>query len=179
MIDDENVVRLTLAIARLGEADVFGWWRSRGLTEAGQFVLGGYLPRTWILNALEGDVLCAALRHDEALGRPTALHLFSNMFPAKSLTLAWLRKRKTEGGDNDIIAHLKSWTRENARHHLAQWVGSSPPTGESLGEGRRLGSVSTADLNDPGSIRELARQLAAAYVDQDERISFPYFDLLA
>jgi len=179
MIDDENVVRLTLAIARLGEADLFGWWRSRGLTGAGQFVLGGYLPRTWALSALEGDVLCAALRHDEALGRPTALHLFSNAFPAKSLTLAWLRKRKTEDGDNDIIAHLRSWTRENVRHHLSQWVGSSPPTGESLGAGRRLGSVTIGDLSEPSSISELTRQLAAAYADQDERISFPYFDVSA
>lgn len=178
MIEDENVVRLTLAIARLGEADIFGWWRSRGLTEAGQYVLGEALPRTWVLSALEGGVLCAALRHDEALGRPTALHLFSDVFPAKSLALAWLRKRKTERGDSDIIAHLRSWTRENARHNLARWAGASPPIGEPLGEGRRVGSVRAGELQDPAIVNELTRQLAAAYTDQDENFRFPYFDLL-
>ncbi|MER3411386.1 MAG: BrxE family protein, partial [Thermoleophilia bacterium] len=51
--ETEAVVRLVLGVARLGESDLFGWWRSRGLGEAGRYVLGGWLPRTWQRAALE------------------------------------------------------------------------------------------------------------------------------
>jgi hypothetical protein len=87
---DELGIRLLLAVARLGEADLFGWWNSRGFSEAGRYVLGGAFPRTWVADALELAVLSAAARHEHELKRPTAIHLFSDQFPWKRLAHHWL-----------------------------------------------------------------------------------------
>ena len=39
-------VRMVLGVARLGEADLRGWWTCHGLDRAGSFVLGRAFPRT-------------------------------------------------------------------------------------------------------------------------------------
>ena len=43
----ESTVRLVLEVARLGEADLRGWWSSHGLDREGSFVLKRAFPRTW------------------------------------------------------------------------------------------------------------------------------------
>jgi len=171
-------VRLVLAVARLGEADLFGWWRSRGLGEAGRYVLGEGLPRTWVLAALEGDVLSAAARHEEMFGRRDALHLFSDELPAKRLTLSWLRERKVEGEADGLLEELRGWSRESAVGRLREWAGAPPPAGEVLGQVRRLGTVTSEELLDGEErTREVVRALAAAYTDNPADLRFPYFDL--
>ncbi len=177
MSSDEAIIWLTLGVARLGEANLLGWWRSRGLTQAGQYVLGESLPISWELSALEGDVSCATLRHDEVLARPTALHLFSDALPARHLALAWLREAKAEGRRDDTVARFRAWTVHEARRDIVEWAALNAPAGEVLGPGRRLGAVRSLDLKDPRRVGLIVRQLAAAYADQDTDIKFPYFDL--
>src|SRR4051812_48918110 len=81
-IDTDTVVRLVLGVARLGEADLAGWWSSHGMDRAGRYVLSRSFRRTWRSVALEVDVLSATRRHNDALGnRRTALHLFSDELP--------------------------------------------------------------------------------------------------
>ena len=80
--DHERVIDLLLGVARLGEAGLRGWWQSHGLDQAGQYVLGGSFPRTWRCAALELAIASAKRRHEETLGRPTALHLFSDELPS-------------------------------------------------------------------------------------------------
>lgn len=36
MTTEESIVRIVLRVPRMGEADLFGRWRSHGLTEAGK-----------------------------------------------------------------------------------------------------------------------------------------------
>jgi|LJSS01.1.fsa_nt_gb hypothetical protein len=171
------IVWLTLGVARLGEADLFGWWRSRGLSEAGRFVLGNGFPRTWRLAALEGAVLSAAFRHEEVLGRPDALHIFSDELPARRLALSWLRERKVEGGGDGLLAELSEWSTERALQRLSEWVGLAPPAGEVLGQVRRLGSVTRQELKDWARVEQVIRELAAAYTLNPRELRYPYFDL--
>jgi hypothetical protein len=172
-----DVVRLVLGVARLGEVDLFGWWHSRGFSEAGAYVLGGALPRTWTLSALEAAVLSAAARHRDLFQRRTALHLFSDELPAKRLALSWLRTQKVEPSGADLVATLRGWTRDSGPRELLAWAGARAPRGESIARARRLGVVPAPDLSDPGRLREITRYLAAAYADQGTNIELPYFDL--
>jgi hypothetical protein len=177
LASEGEIVRLVLGVARAGEADLFGWWRSRGLTEAGEYVLGGALPRTWVLSALEADILSAAARHDEVLGRPTALHLFSDALPAKRWALNWLREHKVEGDPDGLLSQLRAWDRQAARRDLEAWSGVKPAAGELLGQGRRLGTLSGDDLGNAEHVEAALRQLSAAYADDSDEMRFPYFDL--
>jgi hypothetical protein len=170
-------VLLVLGVARLGEADLFGWWRSRGLGEAGRYVLGGGLPRTWAHAAFEADVLSAAARHEEVFERRDALHLFSDDLPAKRLALSWLRERKTEGEGNGLLEELRGWSSERAVGRLREWAGMPPPAGEVLGQIRRLGVVRAEELGNEERARDVVRSLAAAYTDDPADLRFPYFDL--
>jgi hypothetical protein len=143
-------VRAVLGIARLGETDLFGWWQSRGLGVTSEYVLGGALPRTWMLSALELDVVSASIRHNEALPRQTAIHLFSYEMPAKRWALGWLRGHKTEGEVGQLVRRLRAWDRESAIVDLRGWVvGTSAISGEVLARGLRLGAVQAPDLTDP------------------------------
>ncbi|MER3409676.1 MAG: BrxE family protein [Thermoleophilia bacterium] len=161
--ETEAVVRLVLGVARLGESDLFGWWRSRGLGEAGRYVLGGWLPRTWQRAALEGDVLSAAAGHEEVFARRDALHLFSDELAAKTLALAWLRERKGEGDADGLLAELRSWARDTAAPSLLAWAGVEAPRGEVLGEGRCLGALAATDLDGREGVLYATSRLAAAW----------------
>jgi hypothetical protein len=176
---EESLVKLLLAVARLGEADLFDWWRSRGLAQAGEYVLGSAFPRTWQWSALEGSVLSAARRHEEVLGRPTALHLFSDRLPAMRYAIGWLREQKVAGSHDGLLSSLRAWTREIAPRDMAGWAAVQPPKGELVAEGRRLGVVATQDLQAPDRCENLIRLLAAAYADQPrEELRYPYFDVV-
>lgn len=174
-----DVVRITLAVARLGDADLFGWWRSRSYTPAGQYVLGTALPRTWLVSALEGSLLSAALRHAELLTRPSAVHLFSSHLPALRWALGWLREQKVSGGMNGLIAELRGWDQTSARRALAEWARVPPPPGETLAQERRMGTLRASDLAEPEGILRVVQALAAGYTDQGETVRLPCFELVS
>lgn len=174
---EEQSVKLLLGVARLGEADLFGWWRSRGFTEAGEYVLGNAFRRTWSWTAFEGAVLSAARRHEEALGRATAIHLFSDQLPVKGWALAWLREQKAARRTDGWLSQLRRWDRRSACEEIARWAAIEPPQGEVLAEGRRLGSVSQGDMQIRERVERVIRTLAAAYVDRPEDFRLPYFNL--
>jgi hypothetical protein len=175
---NELALRLVLGVARLGESDLRDWWRSKALSAVGEYVLGGMFPRTWVLTALELDVLSAKARHEEALRRQTALHIFSDQLPFQALAISWLREHKLLRDPNGIATSLREWTIDTARQDLTEWVGGPAPTGEPLAEGLRLGSVSAAELRDPATLDRIVRSLAASYIDQIQVLRFPYYDLL-
>jgi len=171
-------IRLVLGVARMGERDVFGWWRAHGLSDTGGAVLPVILRRTWALAALELDVISAARRHEEALGRPTALHLFSDQLPYKRLALSWLAAQKLEASPDGLVASLRQWTSDTARAGLGAWSGDTAPTAEPVGDGLRVGSVSATDVDDLVRLDALAHELGAGYLASDgNQLRFPYVDL--
>jgi hypothetical protein len=171
----DETVRLVLGIARLGEQSMRGWWLSHGLGKGGQYVLSRAFPRTFRAAALELDLVSAAHRHDDLLGRPTALHLFSSMLPFRRWTEAWLAEQKTLPPD-PLFDELAGWDIDTALAELREWAGD-PPEGEPVGNGLLLGQISSAELADEGALGAYARLLAAAYLDQDASLRPPYFDL--
>lgn len=171
----DETIRLVLGIARLGEQSMRGWWRSHGLGKGGQYVLGKTFPRTFRAAALELDIVSAAHRHDDLLGRSTALHLFSSMLPFRRWAEAWLAEQKTLPPD-PLFDELTSWDADTAVAQLRQWAGTFPG-GEPVGDGLLLGQISSADLADEETVGAYARLLAAAYLDQDAGLRPPYFDL--
>lgn len=173
--DQQRVIDLVLGVARLGEAGLRGWWRSHGLDQAGRYVLGSSFPRTWRCAALELAIASAKRRHEEVLGRPTALHLFSDELPFRRLASAWLAEQKTDG-DTARIDALASWTTESAVAFLRDSTGLQS-SGETVGSGLLLGRLTGAELDDATTLGSVAKQLAAGYLDQSVDFRVPYFDL--
>ena len=179
-ITDEEMqqICLVLGVARLGERDLFGWWRSHGLSTTGGYVLPGIVRRTWPLAALELDITSAARRHHDVLPRLSALHLFSDQLPFRRLAADWLAGQKLEPRQDELVESLRRWTSAVASAELRTWAGDMPPGAEPVGNGLRLGQVDTADLDDPAKLDALAHQLAAGYLDSDYRqLRIPYVDL--
>ncbi|CAJ1501179.1 BrxE family protein [[Mycobacterium] burgundiense] len=170
-----EAIRLVLGIARLGEQGLRGWWRSHGLGKGGQYVLSTAFPRTAKSAALELDIVSAARRHDDLLGRQTALHLFSSAFPFRRWAEAWLAEQKTLAPDA-LFDVLVSWDLENALTSLRDWAGDAP-VGEPIGEGLLLGQLTDEELMNDESSLTYAKLLAAAYLAQDSNLRPPYFDL--
>jgi hypothetical protein len=171
----DEVIRLVLGVSRLGEQGLRGWWRSHGLGKGGQYVLKKAYPRTYRSAALELDILSAARRHDDLLGRSTALHLFSSVLPFRRWAEAWLAEQKTLEPD-PLFDELAAWDLDAATETLRDWAGNIP-SGEVVGEGLLLGQISAEELDEEASLHSYARLLAAAYVDQDAHLRPPYFDL--
>lgn len=173
-----GVVRLVLGVARLGEADLRGWWSCHGLDRVGSYVLSKALPRTWRSAGLELDVLSAQRRHEDALsGRASALHLFSDELPFRRWASAWLAEQKTATDVADLLTELEGWDDGTARRRLGEWAGEPGP-GEVLGDGLLLGRVARPDSDDEAASALLARRLAASYVGLVGTFRAPYFDLV-
>lgn len=171
-------IALLLGIARLGEIDLRGWWRSHGVTQAGRYILGRTFPRTWRHTALELDLISAARRHDDLLGRPTALHLFSDQFDFRRLVGAWLAEGKTDG-EEPLLDRIQGWSPEQAVEDLRAWTGGAAPDGEAVGNGLLLGTLAREELDDASRLESVAKLLAAAYLDQDTELRPPYLDQAA
>jgi hypothetical protein len=169
--------RLVVAVARLGDADLAGWWRSHGLDAVGEYVLPDLFPRTAVIAGAELAVLSAAKRHADALpDRDDVVHLFGEPLPAFAAALAWLSELKT-GGDQSFVDELKGWANGDAgREALVGFTGAAPP-GERIGSTMRLGRLTADALADPGQAEAATRALAAAYVSQGPDLAVPYYDL--
>jgi hypothetical protein len=177
-VDTAGAVRLVLGVARLGENDLRGWWQGHALDRTGRYVLSGMFRRTWRSAALELDTAAATVMHNDLLGRPTALHLFSDLLPFRRWAVNWLAEQKTSGDMDPLLSTLEAWTAETATESVRAWSGQSQaPRGEPLGEGLLLGRMTASELADPPTIQRAAQVLAAAYLDQTGPLRPPYFDL--
>jgi hypothetical protein len=169
--------RLLLGVARLGDRDLHGWWRSSAMdTDVGGFVLGNAFPRTGRIVAAELLILSASRRHAQVIDRRNAVHLFSERLGFLQWTRAWLSEQKT-GEINQLIAELEGWTSATeAAEQIANWASSEFPKGEDAGGGFSVGRVPSAVLNDPFSALVIARKLAAGYA-QSADFRPPFFNV--
>jgi hypothetical protein len=173
-----ETVRLVLGIARFGENDLRGWWQGHALDRTGQYVLSSMFRRTWRPAALQLDVAAATRMHDELLGRSTAMHLFSDALPFRRWATGWLAEQKTSDAGHDLLAMLEAWTFDEAVSTLREWCGpANAVPGESLGNGLLIGRLQRDDLEDPGLLLQVARQLGDPYIDQTGALRPPYFNL--
>ena len=172
-----NGAQLVIAVARLGEADLAGWWRSHGLDGVGDYLLPNLFPRTATVAGAELAVLSAAKRHSDALpDRDDVVHLFGEPLPVFTEAMAWLSELKT-GGDQSILEALRSWDSVDAGHAaLRSLTGETPPS-ERIGATLRLGKVPMDTIVEAEGAVTIARSLAAAYVGQGDDLAVPYYDL--
>lgn len=163
-------VRLVLGVARLGEADLEGWWSSQGMNPAVRFTLAGFRRTATIVGA-ELAVLSATRRHRQILPRTTAVHLFSPHVPFAAWTRAYLAEHKSSG-KSPIVEELLSWTAvDAARAQLEMWLGTPDfQTGSKA-------SVRAIDLVDPAVVAGLLVRFIEGYIDQLGDLSIPYVDL--
>lgn len=176
-VSEGGAAQLVLAVARLGEADLAGWWRSHGLDAVGAYVLPDLFPRTAAIAGAEIAVLSAAKRHGDALpDRDDVVHLFGEPLPAFAEALAWLAELKT-GGDQSFLNELRGWSSGDAAYDaLMGFTGEAPPS-ERIGATLRLGKLSSDVLAESDRAEAVARALAAAYVGQGQGLAVPYYDL--
>jgi len=175
-LEADALTLLLLAVARLGELDQAGWWRSHGLSTTARYVLSSAFPRTWAAAGLELDIASGTRRQDELLGRVTALHLFSDQLPFRRVALAWLAERKTSE-PSQLIARLQELDEAGVRDLIGSETAGASGGGESIGVGLLLGRLSERELEDEDVLSSTAKALAAAYVDQGAELKPPYFDL--
>ena len=177
-LDTADAVRLVLGVARLGENDLRGWWQGHAMDRTGRYVLSGMFRRTWRPAALELDMAAATRMHNELLGRPSALHLFSDLLPFRRWAAGWLAEQKTSEETDPLLTALEGWTAGTATESVRAWSGrSQAPRGERLGEGLLVGRMTAIELADPSMLKGTAQVLAAAYLDQTGPLRPPYFDL--
>lgn len=164
---------LLLAIIRLGDADRLGWWRSHSVDETAEYVLGHAFPSTWMASGLELAMESARIRHDAALRRATAVHIFSDYLPFHRHLTSWLIERKLERDAAPL-----AWLPAADVGELRSRLGPSAE-GERRGDGLYMGEVTEAELHDDGHAMGLLSRLASGYVAMDGDFIAPYLDLVA
>lgn len=161
-----------LAVVRLGDADRLGWWRSHGLDETAEYLLNQSFPNTWMATGVELAMESARVRHDSALERPTAIHLFSDYMPFHRLLRSWLIEQKLEGDTESL-----SWLAEATVKELRELLGHET-VGERRADGLFLGELPRASLAEADSERNLLHQLTGAYLSLESQFLAPYVDLV-
>lgn len=161
-----------MLVARLGEADRRGWWATHSFGAAGRVVLKQRLPRTWRMAAVELDIASARNRHDEIIERSNAVHLFSDNWPVRRWTSAWVAEQKTADPADEFFEELEIISAEDISARL-----TGPELGAGIsGDAVRLGSVDRASFDSAGSLVSSVQLLAASYVDMDA-FTVPYLEI--
>ena len=161
-----------LAVIRLGDSDQRGWWNSHSVDETAEYVLGGLLPTTWLATGVELAMESARLRHEGALERQTAVHVFSDYLPFHRALRSWLIERKLER-DLGPLEWLRTVSTEDLRALL---VGHA--AGEQRAAGVYLGNIRREELRSSDACSDVFARLISAYETHDERFVAPYFDLV-
>ena len=168
---NEDQIASILSVVRLGDLDHRGWWQSHGLDETGSFLLQRSFKRTWAATAMELSMVSARARHDEALGRKDAVHLFSDELPIYRLVHSWLLEQKLED-DLASFEPFKSATTGELVDQLPK-----PPDAERRAAGLYLGTFARSDLDDPMRLEEIVSDLLGTYSSLGQEFLAPYVDL--
>ncbi len=168
-----SLIAPTLAVARLGEADLRGWWRSNGASATGAFVLEGRFPRTRRVLGLEIALAAAERRHLEEFGEQgDFVHLFSATLGAARLARAWLAERKTESAEAELVGTLHSRSTSELEALIPPLDQSSKAV--TFGARARIGEISVKDLQDPARRATTVQLLARSFIDHSPAL--PYLE---
>lgn len=168
----DRIVRTVLLVARLGEVGHRGWWGTRSFGAAGRVVLKQRLPRTWRMAAAELDLAAAANRHDEIIDRPNAVHLFSDNWPVRRWTSAWVAEQKTTTPPDPFFEQLEMMALDEVESELR-----TRSTSEITSQAVRIGSVKRIDFSSPEVLAKSVAKLAPVYANLANRFAVPYFEV--
>lgn len=124
--------------------------------------------------AVELDLASAVNRHNDAIDRPNAVHLFSDRWPVRRWTAAWVAEQKTEDEPSEIFELLETATLDAIEDHLRT---DKKPRVEALGGVLRAGTIERMSLEDPVAVAGAVRALAAAYVGL-ETFAAPFLEVV-
>ena len=124
--------------------------------------------------AVELDLASAANRHNDAIDRPNAVHLFSDRWPVRRWAAAWVAEQKTSEEPSEIFELLETATIDAIEIRLRAERKSKVV---SLGGALRVGTIERTLLEDPVSVAEAVRALAAAYVGL-ETFAAPFLEVI-
>lgn len=167
------IIRVVSTVARLGEKDQRGWWGTSSFGAAGRVVLGRRLPRTWRMAAVELDIAAAASRHNDVLDRRNAVHLFSDNWPVRRWTSAWVAEQKTADPADRYFEQLESASVEQ----LVGELGGPQRDPETGSRAVRVGAIGKTALDSPEAVHEAVGKLAAVYAGLDGSFVVPYLEI--
>jgi hypothetical protein len=168
----ESSIRALLLVARLGEADRRSWWGTRSFGAAGRVVLKQRVPRTWRMAAVELDITAARNRHDEIIERRNAVHLFSDNWPVRRWTSAWVAAQKTEDPPDAFFEALETISAEEISQRLRGPELKTRISGTAV----RLGTVDKSAFDAADALAPSVALLAAAYAEMDG-FTVPYLEV--
>ncbi|WUJ74696.1 BrxE family protein [Kribbella soli] len=173
MLADSGVtIDRLLTVVRLGDADRLGWWRSHSVDETAEYVLGEAFPSTWMATGVELAMESARVRHEQLLGRPTQIHIFSDYLPFHRLLRNWLIERKIER-DPAPLEWLPAASTEDLKARLPL-----PNGGERRADGLYVGDLRREDLDDDAALSTTLDTLTAAFAGTKQDFLAPYLDLV-
>ena len=158
----EELARMRVLVAYLGEYDQFAWWATSYLSRTGQRFLAFNFPRTTLSAGVQAASHAAMRMHDERIGRQGAFHLFRLPYALEREVHALVAGR----GANAFAALLVD--RDAALTELGAL--GAQETSEAVGPVR----VSTvARILHRSSISRVATVYRRAFTDAAP--SFPYY----
>ena len=93
-----SLFRYRLAIARLGERDLFHWWESSALTEEGRYALDRLFRQTSRWAAIQLAMEAAQARHEALVPPGVRITLFTLGREIEDTFDAWLSRVKMDNG---------------------------------------------------------------------------------
>lgn len=100
--------------------------------------------------------------------------LFSDRWPVRRWTAAWVAEQKTEEEPSEIFELLETATIDAIEIQLRA---DKMPRVESLGDALRVGTIERTLLEDPVPVAEAVHTLAAAYVGL-ETFAAPFLEVI-
>lgn len=97
-IDGSILFRYRLAVARLGERDLFHWWESNALTEEGRYALSRIFRHNSIWAGMTLAIEAAHARHEAVVPPGARVTLFSLGSETEQAYGDWLGRAKAENG---------------------------------------------------------------------------------
>ncbi len=97
-LDMSLLFHYRLAIARLGERDLFHWWESSALTGEGRYALGRLFRQTSEWAGIDLAMEAAGIRHEALVPAGPRITLFSLGAEIEDSFNAWLRQAKVDNG---------------------------------------------------------------------------------
>lgn len=178
----EAIFEIRCRVARIGSSDRLAWWDSEALTPAGLYALERLFRRTAHLTAADLAMRAARLRHDRAVPQEPLVHLFNFGEAFEGSFERWLIDRKAESWKPPALTDEREEVGEHsAATALTDLNLDVTGVGELPNERNGcvvLGSILPTEVEAEGTLFEVARRLAAAYVAAiPEHLVVPYFRL--
>jgi len=178
-IDPPMLLNYRLAVARIGERDLFHWWESNALTEEGQFALRRLFRHSFMAVAIELAIEAAAFRHQINVPPGKRITLFNLGAEIEDPFRSWISRTKAE---NQAEVFKIPSVPEVARTTVAEALTAL----EIPIEGKTSGSVGDRAIHigevDEDELRKhtlrVVHVLLDAYVHSDKaRLVVPYATL--